>query len=316
MQRSTLRFTHWLQHRSTRQTLGGLLLAILFTLAPVLPAATPAQAQPPDSQLGEAQLFLILFPQLRNLPAPNWLAPGVRATYIMSVGSGQGAGSGSAPVNYDVVAMENGWTIIAVKSWLDTGQGWLIPSSISPSVGLPAVGEFWLHPSVLVNAEAVAHQNLAVSRFNRQLANGNVIQVVRFQSQTMAQTGIATRVWEFNTADGLLVFRSESIPDTLDFQVQIADLRQVTGLVTQGQQAPNWARLGTEMVFTGSKQTTVAGAGQFTQPFAITSQIVAGAGTWSLAGFNMFANNSFASQGVNISGVGQIFGGYWLPRGG
>jgi hypothetical protein len=175
-----------------------LTVVLWIALASVAHAPAPAHAQLSDDQLGESILFVIAFPQLRQLPPPLWFRPGVRVTYEVGSANFQGGGAGGGIVQYDVVGLDIGQGVVSAQNFCDTGLGVLVPLGGVAKVGLPAVGEIWINPVVLVNAEAVAHQSLSVTRRN-ELFNGQTIQVVRFQSDN---TG-GRIVWEFDAATGL-----------------------------------------------------------------------------------------------------------------
>lgn len=291
-------------------------LAVLYVVVPIAPENGPsAQAQPPDDQLGESILFVTLFPQLRNLPPPNWFEPGVRVSYNTITANFQGGGAGSAITQYDVVGLDAGWAIASSQMWMDGGGGGLIPMGAQPRVGLFAVGEFWINPQVLANAENVAAgiPNLNVTRSVKTYMGQN-FQVVRFQSQSMTQTGTATSVWEFDASGGLLMFHSQELEGLSAYQVEVIHFRTQRQLPTQGATAPNWVRPGAQMDFTGQQTQFVAGAGSFTQPYAVSNQIVGATSRWSLQTQNNFLSNSLSGSTVTATGIGQIFGGIWLPQ--
>ncbi|MEA1053382.1 hypothetical protein U5801_26780 [Lamprobacter modestohalophilus] len=211
-------------------------------------AIRSASAQPPDEALGEAAIFLTLFPQLRNLPAPPVIQTGLRVSYQAASAIIGGGAAGGGVVQYDVVAADGRQTLIYAINYIDNGVGQPIPTAPNALVGLPALGEFWIHPNVLVNAEAVANSNLAVTRYNKTI-NGATITVVRFQSQTSG----GQAVWEFSTGSGLLVFYSRStfLPSTgqtSETQSNLIGFRTVTlPLVPQhnpSELGTDWRRAG------------------------------------------------------------------------
>jgi hypothetical protein len=284
-------------------------LALWLAVAAIIVPANGVRAQPPDDQLGESLGFVILFPPLRTLPAPTWFVPGVRVSYDSISANFQGGGAGQGMVQYDVAGVDAGWAMVSTQSFIDNGAGALIPTGPSPKVGLPAVGEFWIHPTVLVNAETVTNQNLSVTRFNK-VFMGQTFQIVRFQSQT---AGGGRTVWEFDAAGGLLMFYSQELDGVSASQLQVRNFRTVA-LPTQGARAPNWVRPGAQLLHTGTQVQTIPGAGQIPAPYAVTTEILGATGTWSVQGQQMFLNNTPVGSGMTATGVGTIFGGLWLPR--
>lgn len=288
------------------------LLALLLALASSLSLVRPAQAQPSDAELGEVAIFLQLFPQLRTLPAPTWFRPGARVTYraISAIIGGGGAGDGL--VQFDVVA--TGPTSFAqAVNYADNGAGALIPLGANHSVGVPGVGQFWINPAVLVNAESVANNNLTVTRTTRNI-NGTLVNVVRFQTDLNG----ARHVYEFSPTSGILVFSSISVPNpntgtSQESQLILLNLRQLT-LPWTGTRAPNWVRPGVFMQYTGQRATTIPGAGSIPSPYIYTTQIFSATPTWSLLHTTEFVNGASIGSGTSITGVGQLVSPFWLPR--
>jgi hypothetical protein len=279
--------------------------------------ARPAAAAPPDTDLGEAAVFLPLFPNLRTLPAPGWLRPGVRASYDTSSAIIGGGGAGAGIIQYDIAANDGEQALISVQTfgYIDNNVNQpLIPLGWSPKVGLPALGEFWIHPTVLVNAERVANPNLSVVRTTRNL-NGNVVQVVRFQSSLSG----ATTVWEFSVNSGILVFYRNSTPNpstggSLESQSILRERRTVNLPWAQGT-APNWVRPEVRMDYGGWQYNTIAGAGgRLASPYHVFTRIAAATRTWSVTQGTIFLNGIQAGGSIIVSGPGLPFGGYWLPR--
>jgi hypothetical protein len=287
-----------------------ILLALLLAGGALVYPAQVARAQPPDTELGESLGFVILFPELRNLPAPTWFRPGVRVSYNIISANFQGGGAGGGIVQYDAVGLAAGWAMASAQTYNDNGAGNLIPlGGPAPKIGLPAVGEYWIHPAVLVNAERVANQNLSVTRLNKSYLS-QTVQVVRFQSTTQG----GRTVWEFDAATGLLMFYSVEAGNSAS-QSTVAGFRTMN-LPTQGVRAPNWVRPGVEMLFTGFQRQTIAGGvGNVDTPYAASLQIQLATPTWSLQTQRSFLNGIETGSAVaTVSGVGQISGALWLPR--
>lgn len=284
-----------------------IVLAFWLAVAASVSQTSETWAQPPDDQLGESLGFVVLFPQLRNLPAPTWFRPGVRVSYETIGANFDGGGAAGGIIQYDVVGLDAGWSMVLANNLSDNGAGALIPLGAAPTVGLPAVGEFWIHPIVLIGAEAVANQNLSVTRLNKQYL-GQTVQVVRFQSTTQG----GQTVWEFNANSGLLMFYSRSTQGSA-VQLLVTNFRTLA-LPTQGARAPNWVRPGARMEYTGTRTQTIGGGSPIGSPYAVTTQVVGATPTWSVQTQQAFLNNTPVGENRNASGIGQIFGGIWLPR--
>jgi len=159
--------------------------------------------------------FLTLFPELKTAPAPIWLKTGKRWTYYY-----QYAGkfdpdvntptSGSGYFQFDLVALTTKNSVASLKTYLNNGKNYLIPTSAVASVQLPGLGEFWLAPSALVHAEDVANPDLTVTRMPKKVGN-KTYQCVRFQSTS--DDNSAEYVWMFEETTGKLIYYSYRIGD-------------------------------------------------------------------------------------------------------
>lgn len=293
-----------------------MMVGLLLLLANVW-TARPAAAQPPDDQIGEVAAFLIIFPELRTLPAPAIVQPGTRASYSVSSATIGGGGAGAGIAQYDVAAMDGVQTIFSVANYADVGTGALIPLGTVGKVGLPALGEFWINPTVLAVAEQRALPNLTVTRYTRPL-NGQNVQVVRFTSQEQN----SEVVWEYSVASGILVFYRQSTivsggASTVLSQQTLLNVRTVPlPWATAGAAArtPNWVRQNAALNFSGTKATTIPATGTIQEPYAINTQLTAVSPTWSVTQGEIFVNNVAGGQQLLVSGIGQLFGNYWLPR--
>ena len=116
-------------------------LVILLLAGALRLDARPAMAQPPDSELGDAGLFVTLFPELRTLPPPLFLRLGTRASYQASSAIIGGGPAGAGIVQYDAVAFDGVEIVVSVHTFLDNGGGALVPTADSARIGLPAVGD-------------------------------------------------------------------------------------------------------------------------------------------------------------------------------
>lgn len=289
----------------------GPLLALYIALLPT----RPLYAQPPDNELGEMAPFLILFPELRTLPAPAWFRPGGRATYQSMSAIMGGGGAGAGIIHYDTVASDGLQSIVSVQTFANNGLGNLVPLSGGLVVGLPALGEIWLHPQALTRAEEVANSNLTVTRLSK-VVNGETLPVVRFQSSTA--NGTARTVWEFDAISGILLFYSNSTPSpstgtSQETQLTFLHYRVMT-LPWAAGRAPNWARRNVTMGFSGKRTLNLAGGLSVDQPQTMNAKIEVAAPTWSIMSLATRINNIDGGTGLSASGVGQLFASMWLPR--
>lgn len=287
------------------------ILLICSCLLTILPIPS-AQAQVETLLSLDAQSFVQIFPQLQRLPAPEWLREGTRVTYYVQTGSSspQGnAGSGVAIVQYDLVALDDTWALSVARSYLDNGAGGVTPASNSGKAGLPASGEYWIHPAVLVSAEAAANRELAVTRWRRTDAAGVTHRVVRFQSGSAG----GQFVWEFDEVSGVLVYYSNETvsPRTASRSITISTLvgqRQLQ-LPWQSRRIPAWVRPGVVLNYQGA-QTTWISDQQVTLPANITATIQQTGRRWAVVDLG---TGDPINAVRTISGFGQLNGPLWLP---
>ena len=108
------------------------ILMIAVLLVPQAPAGAEALApaghreQTPADPLAGGSGFLILYPELKQAPAPRWLQPGVRLSYNFAYatfddGPDGVTPSGSGILQYDVVAQDRRTVV-------------LLPTLFSPSI--------------------------------------------------------------------------------------------------------------------------------------------------------------------------------------
>lgn len=282
--------------------------ALALLVACLIVAPPTALAAPSDADLGDVASFLALFPNARTLPAPAFLVPGVRVSYATGAASGGIDGvAGGGVVQYDIVARDLRQVTAYLHSYGDLGAG-VFPLATGPALGYPGIGPFWINPSVLVGAERFANANLTISRYQKTIADGTTLAVVRLQSSTAnGQT-----VTEFDTGTGVMVFSSVANSTTSAAQVVLLGLRTVTP-PWAADRAPNWARSGAALTYTGVHSTTIAGAGTVQQPYAISAQITDGGARWSLLQVATQLNGHNQGGGPAITGGGQLLGSFWLP---
>jgi len=285
--------------------------ALAATLAVgVLLSPAPVTAAPTDADLGDVGTFLSLFPNARTLPAPAFLVPGVRISYATGAGTTSGGTTvgGMSILQYDVVARDAGQVTAYLHSYGDIGAG-VFQLSSGSAVGYPGIGPFWINPSVLVGAERFANANLSVSRYQKTIADGTTLAVIRFQTATAN----GTTVTEFDTQSGVMVFDSVRAGSLNGGQVVLLGMRQLPAPWVFDR-APNWARAGVGLQYTGTRSTTIPAAGTVQQAYGITAQVTAAGARWNQLTVATTLAGQPQGAGPSVTGAGQVLGGFWVPR--
>ncbi len=263
-----------------------------------------AAAQPADDQIGNAE-YLTLFPELRQAAAPEMVTPGLRISYG-AISGGQGTGGGGV-IQYDVVATDGQTVVLNQVNYGDLGAG-VVPLGQTLALGIPGLGPAWIAPGALVNAEAVAGQNLSVTRVNKEVA-GATREVVRFETTTSNGSRI---VDEFSAQSGLMVFSSEGTNEA-GSQLNLLSATETT-FPWEPDTAPNWARQGVNLVYTGTKTTTIPGANPVAQEVAVNVEIALATLRWSTFVQTTTIGGIAAGTGTSVTGVAQLSGAFWLPK--
>jgi hypothetical protein len=279
-------------------------------------------AVPPRKQSGvaadEQSTFLILFPELRSAPAPNWLKEGVRLTYrVESANVAQKEGvkgsTGAGYAQYDLVALDKASAVTAVRFYTDLGNDTLLPSLVMRFVGLPGAGEYWLNPKVLPRAERVANDNLTVIHTPHRLGN-KTYKAVRFQYTTDG----AEYVWVFEEATGLLLFYRHAIGKDTDDTRQLTQItfvrqRQIK-LPWRGTAPPDWAIEGAQLTYKGSYAVSIPGSPDTALPYRAVARVTQQEPRWTEFTLETKMQSAIATdRSVRATGVAQLFNGLWLP---
>jgi hypothetical protein len=299
------------------------------------PADTPTARQPfavnsaglsfaaPANPNGQVALdennlpFLLLFPDLRTAPAPDWLQTGTRVTYRVESATipqaqGQTGAAGAGYAQYDVVALEPGLVVATSKLYLDaTEGGGELPSLVSPVLGLPGIGEFWLNPRALANAEQVATAELAVTRTDKTIG-GTVYHGVYFEYKH----DTTRDVWLYDDTTGLLLFSSYAIGGDNDptrqlGQITLAGQRQLD-LPWHAGRVPGWVAQTHHLHYTGTFETHIAGApapGIAAQADVSLQDHFA---HWSAYRLSGGVQGAPPTPVLRLTGGDQIFDGLWL----
>jgi hypothetical protein len=268
----------------------------------------------------DVTMMLELFPQLHQLPAPEWLREGTRLTYRVETAGFDNyhsdpytrMGSGMAYLQYDVVALERSSAALNVQYYLDNGAGHVAPASSGAAFGLPAVSEVWINPAVLATAEISGYGRVQTARGVRQDGMGRNRRVVILRSANI----MTDAVWEFEEETGLLVFASQRVDDELGHlkmtRSLLVEARPIK-LPWQGRRAPNWVKANTVSRFAGVYATILADGAQGEMPYALHATITQKSDRWSLAELTFDSNGLPVGAQLTVSGVGQPFGALWLP---
>ena len=267
----------------------------------------------------ESNPFLQLFPELRQSAAPAWLQPGLRVTYyaqnaIFAETADDPAPSGAGFLQYDLVALDAGAAITSLKYFLAGDGGGFSPGFVTPSYGLPGVGDYWIAPQALARAEEAANPDLFVGRMPTTAA-GREYNAVRFQVSAQG----AEYVWMFDEASGLLLFHRYRIFDGAGEsaqagQIMLAGLRYIE-LPWQDAAVPQWVQPGVGLHYDGAYTVEVAG-GVTPMPYAVDIAIQEVHPGWAayLMSDSLYGRTS--SSGMRVNGVAQLHDALWLPRAG
>lgn len=279
------------------------------------PAAKPAADVPPEVSQNP---FLILFPELARAPAPDWLDEGVRVTYrtqsatINQDPNAPGA-SGAGYMQYDLVAWDREVLAATWKLYLDSGEGPLLPATVGYSLGLAGVGEFWVSPTILPNAERVANNQLVVVHMPAQV-NGQTYQAVRFQYAD----GKAQYVWMFDEKTGLLIFYSNAIGTENDARRQLTQVtlagQRAIRVPWQGRTIPDWVRAGGSLRYDGSQGGMNFGTPLPELPQSVRADIKSRDLRWTRYDVVTGSPGALSTPSARITGVQQLFDGLWLSQ--
>ena len=291
-------------------------LALSLALAVILTPCAPVHADSPAQTDANANPFLLLYPDLRQAPAPAWLRPGLRVSYNFAFATfaqdlDDPTPSGSALLQYDVIAQDRRGVVVIPTSYSTQIQG-QPPTALGYQVGLPGLGDFWFAPEVLAEAEAAAYEQFAVNRLAVEV-EGESYDVVRMQSNTEG----GEEVWEFEAATGLLVFHRQALYDAGGNQTSgsiltLLDSREVK-LPWRFGSVPPWVKTGVEIDLQGSQMMDLGGPPYVSLPMAANLRVTKAGALWSEHRQTLWLNNRQIGRNVGATGVAQLFGGLWLP---
>ena len=277
-------------------------------------ATNPLQAL--GTAPGESQNSLLtLFPELSSAPAPAWLAEGVRVTYyIQSVGPAAGPDEttsyGAGLMQYDLVAVDTHATLASWRFYLDQGGGSVTPSGAGISRGIPGVGEYWVQPDVLRDAERAANDELAIVHMPTTIS-GQSYQAVRFEYRPPN----ATFVWMYDAASGVLLFYRHAIGPEEDPK-QSAQMiflgRRGLSVPWRAGSMPAWAE-GNTLRYEGEIEVLTLGSPTATFPYAILAEPQGRAGRYVDYQVTEYTAGQISGRAERVTGLAQLFDALWLP---
>lgn len=197
----------------------------VLLMSVVMSCATRGQAdanKPLTNPFAEEQALVTIMPQLKKLPAPEWVKPGMRLTYHASSAlagaqalpkdqEGPSTYSGAGLVQIDIGAMAQGAVAADSKIWTIDPQGKL-PPTISTFAGrtvLPAAGaEYWVHPEALKELVDRPIQPLRVVRMKYTL-NRKTYDAIRLETGRGA--GVEMKSLTYDEPTGMLLLSTTAV---------------------------------------------------------------------------------------------------------
>ena len=311
----------------------------------------PPVQQKTDTAITSQNPFLNLFPELSTLPAPAWVKEGARVTYHMASATinlqapakgpqealptatpqafihkagvariaqqpGQDGSAAEGYIQYDLVAKDDSSVVSSMCLFSRFNETVLVPSLVLRTVDLPGVGDYWINPAVLKNADRVAGNGLVVVRMPYKIGL-KTYNTTRFQYK---MTG-AEYNWQYDNVTGLLLLYSSSIDNnktnsqTLS-QLTFVQQRQLTlpWHVTAYSTIPVWATEDKQMTYQGTYGLSLAD-GTTLQPIAmrLVARITNANLRWTDIQVQSTLQGQQPSTTLRATGVYQPFNGYWLP---
>jgi hypothetical protein len=221
-----------------------------------------------------------------------------------------GAG-GAGYMQHDIVAVDDAAVVVASNLYLETGSG-VTPAGVFGASFLPGVGDFWLNPAVLENAEDGANAELTVLHMPTTIADQEY-DAVRFEYHTEDAVTISM----FDTATGLLVYYRHTVGADAASVEQSSEIyllgRRQLRLPWRGTIAPAWVKQNDELAYAGARSIFVAGSpsGQFAESARATVELAQG--RWSAFRVTNYLGGAVAGASDRATGVNQLTGALWLP---
>jgi hypothetical protein len=215
-------------------------------------------------------------------------------------------------MQYDVVALDRRSAVSSLKFILDSGNGILTPSSVSPSYGVPGAGDFWISPQALAHAEDAIAPDVAVVRMPTTL-NGQTYAAVRFQYEDAR----STYVWMFEEATGLLLFHRYELRyadgDTEQAGQQAFVAMRDLNLPWRATRIPAWAKPGASLRYDGGYSVLLPGSSAATMPYGLQVELRQAKLRWFEYDITDYLYGRPNSTGPRVNGVVQATDALWLP---
>jgi hypothetical protein len=260
--------------------------------------------------------FLLLYPGLRQAPAPAWLRPGVRVTYNSAFATfarniDDPTPSGAALIQFDVVAQDRR-TVASLTTIYSTQIQGQPPRGLGYEATVPGVGAFWFSPQVLAHAEDAAFEDFAVNRLTTDV-EGATYDVVRMQSTTDR----SVEVWEFEIGTGIPVFHQQVLygadgEKTSGNYMTLLGRRQVK-LPWRFGSVPKWVKRGVELDLGGTQMMDLGSPPYIRLPMNVNLRVTKVGPLWSEYSHTAWFNGQQIAQTGGATGVAQLLGGMWLP---
>lgn len=293
-----------------------------------------------------------IFPQLRDMKAPDWVKPGVRLVYYASAatvpgsyehfkpdkdgnwidqrtgqryskeatGSGKG---GHGLTTIDIAAVDARQAALSIRSWLLTPPG-LMPSVLVPGPYSSAVGaaagpsDWYIHPAVLGGLKEGTRADVKVLRLTWPLGDKQY-RAVALEYKT-AQARFSS-VYDLET--GLLLSHTGSV-DTAGDQTMLTYGRflgqRQMALPWRTNDAPDWLATVKSIEANGGQFVALPGTPMLQLPVRVTNTVTGRGTNWiglhqtTTTGTVVPGMPPSTSEGDIVCGPGQV-GGLWLPPG-
>ena len=293
-------------------------LSCLLLVTLLAPGAVPARAAPPAQSFGGDPLnaFPVLFPELLTLPAPAWIREGQRVSYYiqsatMARGPDDTGAGGAGFLQHDIVAVTR-TSVVVASAMYGASESGVTPAGAYGAAFRPGVGDFWVNPAVLADAEAAASDELAVVRMPSTIAEQEY-DAVRFEYHGDGAISVSM----FDTATGLLIYYRHTIgtdpTDTRSSSEMYLLGRRQLRLPWRGTKAPAWLAEGDTLDFAGARSVYVTGSpsGQFAEQ--ASADVEMAEARWSA--FRVSSSTAGIANGAvdRVTGVAQLSGALWLP---
>ena len=172
------------------------------------------------------------------------------------------------------------------------------------------MGEYWVQPEVLRDAERAANDELAIVHMPTTIS-GRSYQAVRFEYRPPG----ATYVWMYDAASGVLLFYRHTIGPEEDPQ-QSAQMillgRRALNVPWRARSAPAWVA-GSALGYAGEIAVLTLGSPTATFPYAILAEPQGQAGRYVEYRVTQYTAGRLSGYTERVTGLAQLFDALWLP---